>query len=153
MGNEILVNALRQIALSKAPVAISELVMAAPDVDKNVYLSKADQIRSVTKNITLYASAADKALLASGEKTFGSRTGYVGTNGPNIFPGIETIDVTAVGDDMFGLNHSTFSTSRAVLDDVGRLLRSLAHLSPDMRTPTLRLMPDKAHVQYWLYPP
>ncbi len=150
MGNEILVNALRQIALSKAPVAISELVMAAPDVDKNVYLSKADQIRSVTKNITLYASAADKALLASGEKTFGSRTGYVGTNGPNIFPGIETIDVTAVGDDMFGLNHSTFSTSRAVLDDVGRLLRSLAHLSPDMRTPTLRLMPDKAHVQYWL---
>lgn len=153
MGNEILVNALQQSALSKAPIAISELVMAAPDVDKNVYLSKADQIRAVTKNITLYASAADKALLASGEKTFGTRIGYVGSSGPNIFPGIETIDVTAVGDDMLGLNHSTFSASRAVLDDVGHLLRSLSHLSPDSRTPTLRLMPDKQHVQYWLYPP
>lgn len=153
MGNEILVNALQQVALAKSPIGISELVMAAPDVDKNVYLSKADQIRSVAKNITLYASSADKALLASGDKTFGTRIGYVGPNGPSIFPGIETIDVTAVGDDMFGLNHSTFSTSRVVLDDVGHLLRSLAHLAPDMRTPTLRLMPDKQHVQYWLYPP
>ncbi|WP_167358233.1 alpha/beta hydrolase [Bradyrhizobium stylosanthis] len=153
MGNEILVNALQQSALSKVPIAISELVMAAPDVDKNVYISKADQIREVAKNITLYASAADKALLASGDKTFGTRIGFVGPSGPSIFPGIETIDVTAVGDDMFGLNHSTFSASRAVLDDVGRLLRSLSHLSPDNRTPTLRLMPDRQHVQYWLYPP
>ncbi|MCK1479451.1 alpha/beta hydrolase [Bradyrhizobium sp. 197] len=153
MGNQILVNALQQLALAKSPIGISELVMAAPDVDKNVYLSKGDQIRSVAKNITLYASSADKALLASGDKTFGTRIGYVGPTGPSIFPGIETIDVTAVGDDMFGLNHSTFSTSRVVLDDVGHLLRSLGHLAPDMRTPTLRLMPDKQHVQYWLYPP
>ena len=153
MGNEILANALQQDALSKASLSFSEIVMAAPDVDKNVYLSKADQIRSVAKNITLYASAADKALLASGAKTVGTRIGYVGKDGPMIFPGIETIDVTAVGDDMFGLDHSTFSTSRAVLDDVGHLLRSLTHLAPDLRTPTLRMMPDRQHVQYWLYPP
>jgi hypothetical protein len=62
------------------------------------------------------------------------------------------IDVTAVGDDMFGLDHGTFSGSRAVLDDLGRLIRSVTHLKPNERTPTLRLMPDQAHVQYWLYP-
>lgn len=152
MGNQVLVNALQQAALSKAKIAISELVMAAPDVDKNVFLSKADQIRAVAKNITLYASSADKALLASGEKSFGTRLGYVGPTGPNIFPGIEVIDVTAVGDDMLGLDHSTYSSSRAVLDDLGRLIRSLTHLPPDVRTPTLKYMPDKAHVQYWLYP-
>lgn len=152
MGNEILVNALQQAALSNANVTISELVMAAPDVDTNVFRSKADQIRAVAKNITLYASSADKALLASGAKSFGTRLGFVGATGPNVFPGIETIDVTAVGDDMLGLDHSTFSSSRAVLDDLGHLIRSLTHVEPDARTPTLKFMPDKAHVQYWLYP-
>ena len=153
MGNQVLVNALLQSALSKANLTITELIMAAPDVDKDVFGSKVEQIRSVAKNITVYASAADKALLASGEKSFGTRLGYVGNNGPAVFEGIDVIDVTAVGDDMFGLDHGTFSSSRAVLEDLGRLLRSLTHLPPDLRTPTLRFMPDKAHVQYWLYPP
>jgi hypothetical protein len=40
---------------------------------------------------------------------------------------------------MLGLDHGTFS-------------RSVSHLEPDIRTPTLRLMPDKAHLQCWLYP-
>jgi hypothetical protein len=72
---------------------------------------KAEQIRSVAKNVTLYASAADKALLASGEKSYGTRLGFVGPSGPNIFPGIEVIDVTAVGDDMLGLDHGTFASA------------------------------------------
>ena len=153
MGNQVLVNALLASALSKANLTITELVMAAPDVDKDVFGTKVDQIRSVAKNITLYASAADKALLASGTKSFGTRLGYVGRDGPAVFAGIDVIDVTAVGDDMLGLGHGTFSGSRAVLDDLGRLIRSLTHLPPDLRTPTLKFMPDKANVKYWLYPP
>jgi esterase/lipase superfamily enzyme len=153
MGNQVLVNALLESALSKANLTITELVMAAPDVDKDVFGTKLDQVRAVAKNVTVYASAVDKALLASGEKSFGTRLGYVGKNGPNIFAGIDVIDVTAVGDDMLGLDHGTFSSSRAVLDDLGRLIRSLTHLPPDVRTPTLKFMPDKAHVEYWLYPP
>lgn len=152
MGNQVLVNALVQSALSRATLTINELVMAAPDVDKDVFARKVDEIRSVASNITVYASAADKALLASGEKSCGTRLGFVGPSGPNIFPGIEVIDVTAVGDDMLGLDHGTFSSSRAVLDDLGHLIRSVTHLKPDARTPELRLMPDQAHVAYWLYP-
>lgn len=153
MGNQILVNALKEAALSKTSLSILELVMAAPDVDRKVFESKVDQVRASAKNITLYASAADKALLASGEKSFGTRLGFVGPEGPNIFPGIEVIDVTAVGDDMLGLNHSVATSSRAVLDDLGRLIRSITHLPPDLRTPTLKFMPNKTHVRYWLYPP
>ncbi|MDH6263642.1 alpha/beta fold hydrolase [Bradyrhizobium sp. BR13661] len=152
MGNQVLVDALVQSALAKANLTINELVMAAPDVDRDVFASKADQFRSIAKYMTLYASASDKALLASGRLSFGTRLGYVGPGGPNIFPGVDVIDVTAVGDDMFGLDHGTFSGSRAVLDDLGRLIRSVTHLKPNERTPTLRLMPDQAHVQYWLYP-
>ena len=152
LGNRVLVDAIVQSALAKANLTINELVMAAPDIDRDVFASKADQLRSIAKYMTLYVSATDKALLASGRISFGNRLGYVGPDGPIILPGVEVIDVTAVGDDMFGLNHSTFSGSRAVLDDLGRLIRSLTHLKPDQRTPALRLMPDQARVQYWLYP-
>ena len=152
MGNQVLVGALQQAALSKTDLTINELVMAAPDVDKDVFSRKAEQIRSVAKNVTVYASAADKALLASGEKSYGTRLGFVGPGGPNSFPGIEVIDVTAVGDDMLGLDHGTFASSGAVLADLGRLIRSVSHLEPDIRTPTLALMPDKAHLKYWRYP-
>jgi esterase/lipase superfamily enzyme len=152
LGNQILVNALQQAALSKVSLNITELVLAAPDVDKDVFMKKAADIKAVAKNMTLYASSADKALLASDKKAWGTRMGYIDQNSPNLVEGIETIDVTAVGDDMLGLDHSTYSTSRAVLDDLGRLISSQMHLLPNERTPTLRFMPDKAHVKYWLYP-
>jgi esterase/lipase superfamily enzyme len=149
----VLVDALQQAALSKVSLNISELVMAAPDVDKDVFMKKAADIRSVARNITMYASSVDKALLASDRKAWGVRFGYVTADGPSLAEGVETIDVSAVGDDMLGINHSTFSGSRAVLDDIGRLIRSKQHQSPIDRSPTLRAMPNKEHVRYWMYPP
>ena len=152
LGNQILVDALQQAALSKINLRISELVMAAPDVDKDVFMKKAKQIASVAKNMTMYASSADKALLASDKKAWGTRMGYIDSRGPNLVEGVETIDVTAVGNDMFGLNHSTYA-SRAVLEDLGHIIRSKIHEVPDGRSPTLKFMPDKEHVKYWLFPP
>ena len=151
LGNQILVDALQQAALSKVTLNIAEMVMAAPDVDKDFFLKKAAQIKSVAGNITLYASGADKALRASDKKAWGTRLGYIDAGGPNLVEGVETIDVTAVGDDMFGLNHSVVSESRSVLDDLGRLIVSEIH-PPGMRSPTLRFMPDKIHTKYWMYP-
>jgi esterase/lipase superfamily enzyme len=152
LGNQVLVDALQQAALSKVNLNISELVMAAPDVDKDVFMKKAEEIRSVAKNITMYASSADKALLASDKKAWGARLGYIDAPEPNLAEGMETIDVTAVGEDMLGLGHSTFSGSRAVLDDIGRIIRSKVHLSPIDRSPTLQSKPNKEQVRYWLYP-
>jgi esterase/lipase superfamily enzyme len=152
LGNQILVNALQQASLSKVNLNIAELVLAAPDVDKDVFMKKASGIKSVAKNMTMYVSSADKALLASNKKAWGTRVGYVTSNGPHLVEGIETIDVTSVGDDMFGLDHGTYSANRAVLDDLGRLISSTSHLLPGERTPTLRFMPNKEHVKYWLYP-
>jgi pimeloyl-ACP methyl ester carboxylesterase len=45
MGNQVLVGALQQAALSKTDLTINELVMAAPDVDKDVFSRKAEHIR------------------------------------------------------------------------------------------------------------
>jgi esterase/lipase superfamily enzyme len=152
LGNQILVNALQQAFLSKVNLKIAELVLAAPDVDTDVFMKKASEMKSVARNMTMYVSSADKALLASDKKAWGTRMGYVDSDGPHLVEGIETIDVTSVGDDMFGLDHATYSSNRAVLDDLGRLICSTTHLLPSERTPTLRFMPDKEHVKYWLYP-
>ena len=152
LGNLVLTGALQQAALSKVSIHISELVMAAPDVDTHLFETRKIDFNTITKNLTMYASSADKALLASNKKAWDTKMGYIGESGPNLMEGIETIDVTAVGDDMFGLNHSTFSTSRAVLDDLGHLIKSVTHLPPDQRTPTLKFMPDREHLKYWLYP-
>jgi esterase/lipase superfamily enzyme/uncharacterized protein (DUF2147 family) len=155
LGNEIVMHALQQAALKKSTLQISELMLAAPDVDKDVFLKKAADIKSVAKNMTLYASSADKALLASQKKAWGSRMGFVGKDGPTLVDGIETIDVTAVGADMLGLDHSTFSTERAVLEDIGHLImqsNDQAHLPPHKRLTTLKFMPDQKNVKYWLFP-
>jgi esterase/lipase superfamily enzyme len=154
LGNDILVNALQQAALSKTKLRISELIFAAPDVDRDVFMKKAADIKAVAKNMTLYASSADKALLASKKKAWETRIGYVGADGPNLVDGIETIDVSNIGDDMLGLDHSTYS-ERSVLEDIGHLImpsKQGEHLRPDQRLTTLKFVPDSDHVKYWLFP-
>jgi esterase/lipase superfamily enzyme len=137
--------------LSNVKLNISELVMTAPDIDRDVFSREVERIREVAAKITMCASAADKALLASDKKAWGTCLGYIDAKGPNLFDGIETIDVTAVGDDMLGLNHSTFSASSAVLNDIGRLIVSGTH-PPGVPTPILRNMPDRKNTKYWMYP-
>jgi esterase/lipase superfamily enzyme len=152
LGSRIVVDALHQAALSKTKLNISELIFAAPDVDKDVFRSKAARILTVSGKVTLYASSVDLALLASEVKAGNiTRMGYVSEKGPTIIKGIETIDVTAVGKDMFSLNHSSFSSARAVLDDIGRIIMKREH-PPNVRTPTLKFMPNEKNPIYWMYP-
>jgi hypothetical protein len=114
-------------------------------------MSKAAEIKAVAGSVTIYASSVDRALLASDKKAWGTRMGFIDVNGPNLIDGFEIIDVTAVGDDMLGLNHSTYSGSRAVLDDLARIIVTRLH-PPNLRTPTLRHMPNKEQPKYWMYP-
>ncbi|MCS3764820.1 MULTISPECIES: alpha/beta hydrolase [Bradyrhizobium] len=153
LGSEVVLGALQQAALSQTALGITELIFAAPDVDRDIYLQRASQIKAAAGAVTLYASSTDLALLASMEKAqSASRMGFVTKSGPTLVPGIETVDVSAVGSEMFALNHSTYSTSRAVLDDIGRIISSSTHLKPPQRTPTLRSMPDDSNTTYWMYP-
>lgn len=153
LGSQVVLGALQQAALSQMTLGITELIFAAPDVDRDLYLQRASQIKAAAGAVTLYASSTDLALLASMKKAQSkSRMGFVTNSGPTLVPGIETIDVSAVGSEMFALNHSTYSTSRAVLDDIGRIISSSTHIKPPQRTPTLRSMPDDSNTTYWMYP-
>jgi esterase/lipase superfamily enzyme len=154
MGNQIVVDALAEANHLDIPLSLTEVVLAAPDVSVDVFKSVASRLRVIAKGITVYASSADKALLASEAKAGGPRAGSISKPGsPLLLPGIETIDVTAVGDDMFDLNHGVYASKRSVIDDIGHLLIDGKH-PPNVRTPEIRGIPEgSAQPLYWSYPP
>jgi esterase/lipase superfamily enzyme len=125
MGNLIAVDALSNSAGTSSPPAIAQLIMAAPDVDSGMFIQDIPKVAKVAKGLTLYASANDKALLLS-KRVAGNipRAGDVPASGPIVIAPVSTIDVSAIGDEMFGLNHNAFATTRNVMNDLKILLET-----------------------------
>ncbi|TYO62189.1 alpha/beta fold hydrolase [Bradyrhizobium hipponense] len=125
MGNLIAVDALSNASATKSPPLIAQFVMAAPDVDRDMFLQDIPKVAKVAKGLTLYASANDKALQLS-KRVAGNipRAGDVPPSGPIIIASVSTIDVSAIGDELFGLNHNAFATTRNVLNDLKILIET-----------------------------
>jgi esterase/lipase superfamily enzyme len=150
MGNLIALDALASHAQTSNPINIVRLVMAAPDVDRDQFKTLAPRAKAIVGGMTLYASSADRALVLSRTLAGGiPRAGDVPPDGPIILPNVETIDVTAVGEDIFGLNHNVFAASRDVMEDIAALLRQN---SPPPRLIQIRGVPSPPSVPtYWRY--
>jgi esterase/lipase superfamily enzyme/tetratricopeptide (TPR) repeat protein len=155
MGNVPLLHALEKIRLTgglKGGAALSQIILAAPDIDRDVFEMLATEISSVSQGVTLYASSADKALLASGTIAGGMlRAGDVPPppSEPLVVKGVETIDVTATSTDFFGLNHSGFAEKAELLSDVRLLLKEGTH-PPDKRGKTMERVTQGTAV-FWRY--
>jgi esterase/lipase superfamily enzyme len=152
MGNFLVLDALHHHQVGSIP-KLCELMMAAPDVDRDQYKSIAAKVRSLTRGMTLYASAVDKALAAS-KILAGNipRAGDVPADGPIVLPDIDSIDATPVGEEIFGLNHSTFAQSRSILNDVRLLLTGKR--PPGERLVEILGMPQGIDPpRYWQYAP
>jgi esterase/lipase superfamily enzyme len=150
MGNQIVLDALARIPHAEPDFKLSEIIMAAPDVDRDLFIKRMQELKRVSNGLTLYASSSDKAMLASREKADGVRAGDIPSEGPVIVPGLDTIDVTALGDDIFALNHGTFSSSTSALGDIDRLLHAGTHPA-GARSPELVAVPDYPPTKYWRY--
>jgi esterase/lipase superfamily enzyme len=152
MGNYVAVDALANYAQTTDPVQIAKLVMAAPDVDRNVFEQIAPKAKAIVGGMTLYASSADLAMKVSRGLAGGiPRAGDVPQEGPVVLPDIETIDVTAVGDEFLGVNHDTFAASRDVIEDIAALLHGN---QPPPRLSQIRQVPDPpSAVRYWKFIP
>ena len=107
-------------------------------------------MRQITRGLTLYASSNDRALVVSRNVAGGiSRAGDVPAGGPIVLPGLETIDVSSMGEEMFGLNHNTFAAARSLIDDIFILLTK-GDRAPRLRQ--IRPVPEKAEKpSYWRY--
>ncbi|MGJ0508836.1 MAG: alpha/beta hydrolase [Methylocystis sp.] len=150
MGNFLVLDALAN--RSSMPRSLGHLIMAAPDIDRNEFTQDVPKIKGMCKGLTLYASSKDHALALSMKIAGGiSRAGYVPPEGPIVLPGVETLDVTALGAELFDLNHSTFAEARPLIDDIGLIL------AEDRRAPRLaeeRPAPEGiTPPRYWRFAP
>jgi esterase/lipase superfamily enzyme len=150
MGNQIITSAIANPPESLQPQPFRELIFAAPDVDRDIFLGRLPKMEKAARGLTLYASAADRPLELMGNLAKIPRAGDVGPDGPLVAAGIDSIDVTAMGHDLFALNHSTFAAS-AVIEDIARLVRT-GQRPPNLRTSRIRGVPESAAVpRFWRY--
>jgi esterase/lipase superfamily enzyme len=152
MGNQPLMDVLRDMR-SSAPegVEISQVILAAPDVDADSFTNLARTIKGLAKNVTLYVASNDRALIVSRNFWGSYRAGDVPPAGPLILEGIDTIDVTAASTDTFAINHSGYASNNKLLEDIGELLKT------GLRPPEMRILkPGKISGptgDYWRYVP
>jgi esterase/lipase superfamily enzyme len=153
MGNYPLIEVLAQIgAQAKPGIRFNQIVLAAPDIDRSRFLELAAKVRSAGKNITLYASSSDEALQLS-KKAHSNlvRAGDVPRDGPVVFKGIDTIDVSDLGTAIFwSLNHSTYAEDTNLVEDLGKLLRQ-GLVPPHDRTKILGRR-ELGDYWYWVFP-
>ena len=153
MGNQPVLQILRDLKYSKPEgVVISQIILAAPDVDRDNFENIAAEIKGMAKGVTLYAASNDRALSVSRRFNGGiPRAGDVPATGPMILSGIDTIDVTAAGMEGLYLNHSSYAENNALLSDIGLIIQT-GERPPDKRFPILQKMTTSLG-EYWKYPP
>jgi esterase/lipase superfamily enzyme len=150
MGNFIVVDALANHAMTGDPIRIGELMMAAPDVDQDQFMRSVPIMQKIVGGMTLYASANDRAMVASRLHAGGiPRAGDVFNDRPIVIAGLDTIDVSAMGEEFLGLNHNTFASNRSLIDDIGLLLKE-GRRAP--RLPQLRPFPEIGLPEFWRFP-
>jgi esterase/lipase superfamily enzyme len=118
MGNRALIQALGQLAEEQRGPHLTEVIMAAPDVDRRVFLGLAPAFVRTAERITLYASGSDKVLQLAKQLERGPRAGDA--NPVLTVQGIESIDASLVSTDF--LAHSYYSDPR-LLNDINSLIK------------------------------
>ena len=152
MGNLPLLQVLRDLGPSlPAEVRLNQIIMAAPDIDRNVFENIAADLQKYGRGVTLYASSNDRAMQVARRVAGGiPRAGDVPIDGPIIIDGIDTIDVTQTSLDYLALNHSIYAEKSALLNDIGLLLQT-GERPPDKRIPILQLI-ESDRGKFWRYP-
>jgi esterase/lipase superfamily enzyme len=152
MGNQLLLPALLDLKrMAPADVTISQVILAAPDVDRDAFENIAHELTGVSRGVTMLAASNDLALDIS-RRFWGGvpRAGDVPPGGPIVTEGIDTIDITAVSTKVFALNHSGYADTSALLSDI-QLLIQTGERPPDKRVPILERV-KTAKGDYWRYP-
>jgi esterase/lipase superfamily enzyme len=152
MGNFLTVDALANYMRGENTLNVSRLAMAAPDIDRDQFIEDIPALRNRTSGMTLYACSNDWALFASRMFARGARAGDIVDGKPVIVDGVEAIDITAIGTEIFGFNHGQFSTNRAVMDDIKLMLDGVE--PPTERLTEIRSVPEgSSKPEYWRFAP
>jgi esterase/lipase superfamily enzyme len=150
MGNRALVGALERLGLRypyQQPM-LEQVVMAAPDVGVEDFKKRfASKVKQCAARTTVYASANDRALLASAHVNNEQRLGLTMSTQATI-DGIDFVDVTPI--DMSLLGHSYFGNHPLMIQELRFILRQ--NVGPERRD---WLIPKDAQYQppVWKFSP
>lgn len=123
MGNRGLLRAVNNIAVraqERTGVLFSQIVLAAPDVDCEVFAQLASAYQLVCDRATLYAASGDLPVRISGRLHRYPRAGILPP--VTIVSGIDTVDASKAG--LTGLGHNYFCAAKQVLGDIYQLISS-----------------------------
>jgi esterase/lipase superfamily enzyme len=130
MGNRGLLRAINRIVASaehRAEARFNQIILAAPDVDRDTFTQLASAYRDACERTTLYVSARDRAVGLSELLHDADRVGYAPP--VTVVPGIDTVNVTGI--DLTLLGHGYVAAARPVLADMHRLI--FEGTAPDQR--------------------
>jgi esterase/lipase superfamily enzyme len=151
MGNFLALDALSEYARNPTPPNISQLIMAAPDIDADQYTQDVTNISSIVSGMTLYASQNDAAIKLSHTLAQGKRAADIENGTPMITAGVDAIDVSAIGSEVLGVkDHNMFAENRSLIDDISLVLQG----KRPPRLAQIRGVPRNANPPtFWEYAP
>jgi len=130
MGNFGLMQAVFRPAMQKAinksdgKLRFGEIILAAADVDVELFRRDYRQLTAIADHVSIYVSTRDNAVNTS--EIIAARRPRVGTysaNSPLVFSGVDTIDASDVDkNDWAGFGHDYLDTSLPVIADLTVLL-------------------------------
>lgn len=130
MGNRGLLRAIQRITggvEASSDVKFGQIILAAPDLDVDVFKNLARLYPAISERTTLYASAKDRAVECSHILHKYDRAGFIPP--VTVVPGIDTVEVTNI--DLSLLGHSYVAEAEAVLYDMHELI--FHNAPPDRR--------------------
>jgi esterase/lipase superfamily enzyme len=122
MGNRGLLRALQRIAAdaqARSSLRFGQIFLAAPDVDRDLFLDLARLYPQFSDRATLYASAADRAVHLSARLHDAPRAGYFSPY--TVVPEVDTVAVPNFDLDWIG--HGYYAEAEALLHDIFDLMR------------------------------
>jgi esterase/lipase superfamily enzyme len=123
MGNRALLEALQTFLAKRAPDQrqhlFGQIVLTAPDVDRDYFVDAMDSLKNSAERVTLYASSNDYALRTSQLLHGAPRAGTAGDVIVRL-AGLDTIDMSSVPADLLG--HSYYAANSGAIYDIFRLL-------------------------------
>ena len=144
MGNRGLLRAVQRIisqVQTITNIVFGQIILAAPDVDIDLFKELAKGYGQLAERTTLYISSKDKALATSGLIHQHDRAGFFPP--VTVVEGIDTVKVSKI--DVTLLGHGYFADARLVLEDIRDLL--INNTSPEQRKG--RLEPSEEG-GYWI---
>ena len=121
MGNRGLLRAMQRIAANaenQGKVKLGQVFLAAPDVDRDLFLDLARLYPKYAERTTLYASDGDLPVHLSAELHEAPRAGYFPPY--TLVPKVDTVAVPDFDIDLLG--HSYFAQAKELLDDIRDLM-------------------------------